>query len=640
MFKRVFEKFPHVRRLADHAYILKVRQDGENIDAAFAYPVRMGGGTVWEQYRLSMDSRRCRLYCESPPCLGIKELARAMGGGAESGGEDHYVVDTTAGRVLLYLLLMRNTRSLVLGMEGRGLRGKGRTVAKIEILDLRENGDLKFRLWFYRWFETRPERPFVDIEVRYREGQKRFLGRLCANEGEGIFKEHLGELYRLLKAEGLRVTPIWSGGGVKELVFYGGFREELLRRIGRRSELIAAEPAAVKHLGGMRFEVDGRLVEFGERALHGKLQPYAVIQLGAAEEAISLYRRLRAAGVYAEVRGRAVRLNGESYWGMSIAAGITPEGYQRLYPLDEDEYRDLYVFKRVDGKGAYYQFTFRHDGVWRAVGGKYVGRQVMLQHADIETLRALKAALKEALDAIGSEAQVGRIGRRRRGRSAVYYLYVTRPIIAAFEERALSAEPMEVSLAGDAVIIRQGGAERRVEFVLLRGNRGILLEDASLYPILRAKGIRVKATRLGVKLGRDAMWGLVAMAIGDVLKRGGTPQLPNGVSLLIARKRHYIFRVDAEDGIYIYSVLRVRGDWTAMGGKVTGIGDVSLWHSEEGVAKAHAETFNELLAGCISEGRCRRKEAKLAPDGHAWYFRLSRADLEELTDRGKPHPLY
>ncbi|MEZ0248021.1 MAG: hypothetical protein ABWJ97_01995, partial [Thermoproteus sp.] len=170
---------------------------------------------------------------------------------------------------------------------------------------------------------------------------------------------------------------------------------------------------------------------------------------------------------------------------------------------------------------------------------------------------------------------------------------------------------------------------------LLRGGGGVLQEDASLYPALKARGVRVEATRRGVKLGREAMWGLLVLAVEDVLKGGGTPALPTGVSLLKARpvRRHYIFRVEAEDGIYIYSVLRVRGDWTAMGGKVTEMGCASLWHSEERVAEAHAEAVNEELAGCISEGRCRRKEAKPAPDGRAWYFRLNKADLEELTDK-------
>lgn len=35
---------------------------------------------------------------------------------------------------------------------------------RVEFLEVRENGDVKFRIWFYRWLHTRPQQPFVDVE--------------------------------------------------------------------------------------------------------------------------------------------------------------------------------------------------------------------------------------------------------------------------------------------------------------------------------------------------------------------------------------------------------------------------------------------------------------------------------------------
>ncbi|MEZ0319299.1 MAG: hypothetical protein ABWK05_04800, partial [Pyrobaculum sp.] len=71
-----------------------------------------------------------------------------------------------------------------------------------------------------------------------------------------------------------------------------------------------------------------------------------------------------------------------------------------------------------------------------------------------------------------------------------------------------------------------------------------------------------------------------------------------------------------------------RNEWTAMGGKATRDGQVTLKHSDQEVAKAHADAFNEMP--CVAEGRCRRKEVRQTPDGYAWYFSLYATDLREL----------
>lgn len=110
----------------------------------------------------------------------------------------------------------------------------------------------------------------------------------------------------------------------------------------------------------------------------------------------------------------------------------------------------------------------------------------------------------------------------------------------------------------------------------------------------------------------------------DTLGRGKSALLP-GVSLLLTRpgRGHYVFSAEAEDKRYVYSVLRVGKEWTAMGGKVTEDEKVLLTHSEQ-----NAEAFSEML--CLAEGRYTRKEAKQRPDGKAWYFHLNATDLREL----------
>ena len=78
-------------------------------------------------------------------------------------------------------------------------------------------------------------------------------------------------------------------------------------------------------------------------------------------------------------------------------------------------------------------------------------------------------------------------------------------------------------------------------------------------------------------------------------------------------------------------MLKVDDKWTAMGGKVDKNGIVIMYHAEEKVAKAHAEAINELLAKCIEEGRCRKKEVRQRSHKRIWYFQLNKAELEETA---------
>jgi len=52
----------------------------------------------------------------------------------------------------------------------------GRELLRVEVLEARTDGTAKFRLWYYKWQETRPDRPYVDVEITYKGGGTSFRG--------------------------------------------------------------------------------------------------------------------------------------------------------------------------------------------------------------------------------------------------------------------------------------------------------------------------------------------------------------------------------------------------------------------------------------------------------------------------------
>jgi len=54
----------------------------------------------------------------------------------------------------------------------------GRELLRVEVLDVKSNEEAKFRLWYYKWQETRPHQPYVDIEIT-RERSEVHRPRLC-----------------------------------------------------------------------------------------------------------------------------------------------------------------------------------------------------------------------------------------------------------------------------------------------------------------------------------------------------------------------------------------------------------------------------------------------------------------------------
>lgn len=186
---------------------------------------------------------------------------------------------------------------------------------------------------------------------------------------------------------------------------------------------------------------------------------------------------------------------------------------------------------------------------------------------------------------------------------------------------------VEARVEGSLIAIYIERQRYEVPFKLVKGTEHISA-PADLHPALRALGVEADLAPDGVRIRRDGMWGLLAAAVEQAVRRGEPPQLPPGVSLLSARPeaRHYVFLAEAEDGRYVYSVLYAEGSsggrrWTAMGGKVMRSGKVQLKHAERRVAETHVEAISALTG--------RRAEVKRKPSG-IWYFWLYGSDLERL----------
>jgi len=80
----------------------------------------------------------------------------------------------------------------------------------------------------------------------------------------------------LLKREGVKGVSLITQGRV--LKFTGAFRNSVLKRLGIKPELPPGEPPAVQYLGGFRFRVGDREVEFARRNVRGVEEFYAVLK--------------------------------------------------------------------------------------------------------------------------------------------------------------------------------------------------------------------------------------------------------------------------------------------------------------------------------------------------------------------------
>ena len=129
----------------------------------------------------------------------------------------------------------------------------------------------------------------------------------------------------------------------------------------------------MEHLGGFKFKIGDKEVELGRVYVRGSYEFYAVLRLSSAEEAVRFAASLRAVGVDAKIVSNAVKLDGDSFFGLLVAAGAVSPSLTLLYRSDEDDFR---VYACVEEGRMHFFFVVRQEGVWRAAGGKLSRRLV------------------------------------------------------------------------------------------------------------------------------------------------------------------------------------------------------------------------------------------------------------------------
>ena len=97
-------------------------------------------------------------------------------------------------------------------------------------------------------------------------------------------------------------------------------------------------------------------------------------------------------------------------------------------------------------------------------------------------------------------------------------------------------------LEGERGVVKAGNVEAEVEFKLLKRKEVEFLpiqdveQALALYKSLKEVGVPVEITPEGVRVGREAMWALVAAAVENAVEKGELGGLPAevmpGVELL------------------------------------------------------------------------------------------------------------
>jgi len=514
---------------------------------------------------------------------------------------------------------------------------EGRELLRVEVLDARLDGSAKFRLWFYKWRMTRPQQPYVDIEIAYKGERQGFKGYVFANKTKGIRREHLAEVAQLLRDEGVEGVSLKNDG--RELQFTGAFRDSVLSRLGIAPELPCAEPIAVEHLGGSRFKIGGREVEFGVKAIGARREFGAELKLAPAEEAVRYAASLKAIGVDAEVVGSedvgyTVRLDSDAFFGLLAVTNAVPPGLTPLYRSE-----DLQVYAGVEEGRVRYYFAVKHRGVWRIAEGLYAEKEVQFSSARREVLEAVRGAVVRALERLGHPAEVGepKEYRDEEGKVKGYYLYLYGPHLVPFLEHAaehVEAEPAEVRLEGRRIVVKAGGVKVVLEFKLLKHGKAEHLTAAdvaqtlALYKSLKALGVPMEITPRGVKVSGEAMWALVAVAIERSASSKLLAEVIPGIELLkvynVGGVNMYIFRTE---GVHYYFAVRTKEGWRASGGKLSGR-VVDIFGE---ALRAVADAINAIYS---ERGVERRVEVKKKRNGVP-YIRLTDIDLE-LLDLTRP----
>jgi len=351
-----------VEKWLEGVYRVSVEPTRNASTGAVAFDVYFERGE--ERFKLHTDFSYFRLYCEScgdaakgvlravAEALGIKE-PRLEGG---ERGEKRLVLPADVGWAVFLKLWARHNMSLRVE-EG------GRELLRVEVLEARADGTAKFRLWYYKWQETRPDQPYVDVELTHIGGRRGVFGYVSTNEAEGILREHLAEIVELLKREGIKGISLGSNG--RGLYFTGVFRDSVLSKLGVKPELPPGEPPAVQHLGSYKFKVGDKEVEFARRNVRGVEEFYAELEFSTREEAERFAKSLKAIGVDARIVGSekasyAVRLDSDSFFGLLAATNAAPPGLMPLYSSKEDDFR---VYASMEGGRMRFYFAVKHGDV-------------------------------------------------------------------------------------------------------------------------------------------------------------------------------------------------------------------------------------------------------------------------------------
>jgi len=516
----------------------------------------------------------------------------------------------------------------------------GKELLRVEVLETEADGTAKFRLWYHKWRETRPHQPYVDAKIRpyhFKDGRVGFFDYIYVNETKGIYEEHLAEIAQLLRNKGVKGVSLTAHG--KQLRFTGAFRDSVLGRLGIRPELPPGEPPALEYLGGLRFRVGGREVEFGERVFGTTREFYAELKFPSRDEAINFARSLKAVGVDAgvagsETAGYTVRLDSDTFFGLLATTNATLPGLTLLYRSD-----DLQVYASAESGQMRFYFTVKHGGVWRVAEGSYDEKigAVKLWRAERDVLEAIGDAVAKALEKLGGPAEVEELKEKvdEKGKVKGYYFHIYSDHLVPFLEHAadrVETGPVDVALESKRIVVKVGDVETAIEFKPLKGKEATFfsLQDVkrtlALYKSLKEVGVRVEITPKGVKVGREAMWALVATAV-ERGAPGGTPgEVMPGVELLKVYStggvRMYVFRV-SEKGVYYYFAVRTRQEWGAAGGKYSSR-QVAI-HGE--VASLIAEAVNVIYREMGVE---RRIKVKYDKRYNAPYIMLANEDLRLL----------
>jgi len=331
----------------------------------------------------------------------------------------------------------------------------GRELLRVEVLEVEPNGEAKFRLWFYKWRETRPHQPYEDFVIIYDKKKERFIGGISVNEVDGIYEEHLVEIFQLLKKRGVRGVSLSTYG--KLLIFTGVFRDVVLGRIPLKWP--RAKPAAVEYLGNRKFRINSYEVEFNSDDI-------AKLKMPSAEEALRLAASLRRAGVYAGVVRNTVKLNRDSFFRLLVATGVALPGFASRYRCEE-----LHVFATAGG-----EILLRRGTRGRLENSRRVQRKKILRlpHTERKVLEAIRSAERRPLR--GWVAQLmwkirRRIGTRRATPRRTTSSSTASTLYRFLEHAAEGVDAVEVRLEGCRIAIRASGIDIVVEFGLLKHAR-------------------------------------------------------------------------------------------------------------------------------------------------------------------------